>query len=155
MRRFLSSLAPVLCLGLMLTLGACGTLPHAETPTGRPDVTIRAKPETIKAYLIERISAKGAVLVQETPSTLVFEAPTQNAGAIIMMGTSHQSQPTERYSYTIVKQGNMTRVMANLSIIANQGTAFEKRMDFNRTHEAVAVQASLERMKANLEGKAK
>lgn len=120
-------------IALCLAVAGCQTVAH-DTPSGRAEVTIAAAaPDKVKSALVNiMINANGRI-TKDTPS-------------------SNYAQPIERISFTLAQVGDATRVVADISFIANPGSAFEQRTAVNNNSDSAKIQEMLDRLKSDIAG---
>lgn len=138
----------------LLALGACQTTQSStpSTASGLPEVTIAGvTPDRVKAELVNVMINRNFRVVKDTPLQLALDAPVTNILASVLLGSQYDSQPVERASFTLIQQGGATRVVADLAIITNPGSAFEMRTTINGGTESAAVQLALDDVRVNMD----
>ena len=69
----------------------------------------------------------------------------------VLMGSKYDAQPNARVSYQIAQLGDDVRVVADMAIITNPGSAFEQRMDVSAGADSPLIQAFLTSVATDLE----
>lgn len=132
----------LLVLLLVLGLAACQTdeasnLPDIATPSGKPEGIIKnANAGDVKATLLNFMLSKGYTVTSDTGSTLQVDKPADSLAASLVYGSQMNSTPNARIVFTFVQVGSDTRVVADMMIVTNPGTAFEQRTELNQTSDA-------------------
>lgn len=137
----------MLIFGIALVLGSCATTaPAPQTASGKAEVTIQAPAQVIKSALINEMINRGYRIVRDSEYELAFEHVITNVALVMLLGTSGGGAPTERVTYQIAALGPSTRVIADIAVISNSGTAFEKRIETSQGADAPNVQALLDKV---------
>jgi membrane-associated protease RseP (regulator of RpoE activity) len=136
-----------------LALSACaGTLHRPQTASGRPEVTIaNTTPEKIKPVLVSEMANAGYRITKDTPYELAFDKPVQNLAMAVLLGSRYDAQPNARVTYTFAQIGNDTRVIGDVAVITNPGSAFERRTELNNGVDAYDLQTGLQRLSAAMD----
>jgi hypothetical protein len=137
-----------------LSLGACQTVQPPATASGKPEVTIRAPVEKIKALLITHAMNNGMSITKDTEYLLQFDKPTTNLGAAVLLGSRYDSTPNERYVITFAPLGEQTRVIASAMYVTNPGSGFERITPVNAGDGINKTQSDLEQIKVMAEAPA-
>lgn len=141
-------------------LSSCAAPQPLATPTGRPEVTIATgNTAAVKGRIITVCAQSGYMLVNESPSMLVFSRRmdlNQATLYTVAMGNAYSSYPMviARFSLTNSGGGN-TRVFAALTTSMQNAFGQESGMDMSLSKEGHALQAVLELIKSEFEGKRK
>jgi hypothetical protein len=135
--------------------GACAAPTHLDTPSGHAEVTIsRVAPDRVKAALVNKMIDRGYRLTKDTQFELTFDKPADSALAIFLLSSERGGTPNMRVDYSIAQAGDDVRVVADLTIITNPGSPYEKRIDINGAAKedapAHAVQAMLDNLRTEL-----
>lgn len=135
-----------------LGLAGCATPVQHQTASGKPEILVAgATPETVKPAVVNRMVSAGYRITKDTPYELAFDRPVENVAAAVLLGSKYDSTPNARVSYTIAGTGTGTRVVADLAVITNPGSAFERRTDFNGSQDTVKIQGVLDQVRGDLE----
>ena len=131
-------------------LTACVSTQAPRTASGRPEVTIpNAPPAAVKSALLNRVIDRGYRLVKDEQFSLTVEKPVENVAAVLLLGTG-MGPPVARLGLTVAEIDGNTRVVADMSLIQNSGTAFERRTDVSRGADSAQVQTMLEDVAAQV-----
>ena len=145
MRYFLALLSALLC-------SSCAGVPPPTTASGKPEATIsNASPEKVKPALVDQMINAGFRITKDTPYELSFDKPVQNLAVAVLMGSKYDAQPNERVSYTFANLGGSTRVIGDVAIITNPGSAFERRMEVNGGVDSHDLQVLLDKVSADID----
>jgi hypothetical protein len=129
----------VFALGLIMGAGAG----QAVAQSGRPEVTVQAPATAIKSQLINEMLNRGFSVVSDSPYLVVFEKVSDNLGAMFLFGTRYGGAPHVRASFSIADLNGSSRVVSDVALIGNAGTAFERRTDLNFGTDAAQAQEML------------
>lgn len=150
--RFLWFVAASAAVAAVLTLGGCGTPVTHATVSGKVEVAITGStPEAVKAGLVNEMVNHGYRITKDTSYEIAFDRPTDNIAASVLLGSKYDAQPNARVSYFITPTPPIVRVVADIAIITNPGSSFERRTEMNGSQDSVQVQALLDRLKTSLE----
>jgi hypothetical protein len=140
-------------IGAALTLlTACATPTRNETPSGKVEATFRnVAVDKAKSALVNMMINRGYRITKDTPYELSFDKPVENLAAQVLLGSKYDSQPNARIAYYLAVNGSDVRVVADLAIITNPGSAFERRTDVNNGADAPAIQAALNDLASSLD----
>jgi hypothetical protein len=94
--------------------------------SGRPEVTVSAPAAAVKSQLINEMLNHGFSIVSDSPYLVVFEKVSDNIAAMFLFGTRYGGAPHVRASFSIADMNGSTRVVSDLALIGNAGTAFRK-----------------------------
>jgi len=111
-----------LCATVALVLAGCASVPHNDTPSGKPEVTIpKASASAARAYITNRMVDAGFTLRTDSPSQLVFGR----------LGRQKLVQASWGYTvaYLIVDQQPGVRVVADVHMVMYEGTPLERSYD--------------------------
>lgn len=124
-----------------------------DTPSGKPEVTIDAKPDRVGAELLNGCLDAGWTLRDQTPNQLTFWREDPSLAGIVFMGSEYDATPTAEIRFVLAETRDMkkTRVLAHLYYLTNEGSAFERRSDMNDVRSMESMQANLEEIKRRVE----
>lgn len=109
---------PCLFLILATALLAGCTTPKMNTPSGRPEETIRViSLETLQSALTSRMIDRKYLVTRADPLVMVFEKDADNAMASLLFGTSNNPYIRLRVTYNLIKQDKAFRVIAGAEIL--------------------------------------
>lgn len=136
---------------LLLVLPGCLTPPavHA-TASGKPEMTVAAPADLVKPVIVGKMLSRGYRITRDTQYELSFDKPTDNIAVAVLLGSKYDSQPNARVSYSFAPIGGETRVVADMAIITNPGSAFERRTDVNGSADSPIIQGLLNDVKADM-----
>jgi hypothetical protein len=147
--RILFALAALVCLSGCVTDAASSYAP--ATPSGKPEVTIRAPLPQIKSAIISRAMNRGYSVTRDTDYLLQVEKPSDNMAAQILLGSRYDSTPNERYVFTFAPGKDEVRVVAATMFVTNPGSAFEQLTPITTGKGIQQTQVSLDEIKSQLE----
>jgi len=140
--------------GLVVLSGCAATAP-LETPSGRPEATINADKATVKAEMLNRSVNAGWQITRESESMVIVQKVNPSIMANVLLGSQWDPTTELRIVYTMVAAGSRTRVVADASIITNEGTAFERVMPITNNKQNEMIRLELENLKTYVEHHAK
>jgi len=122
-----------------------------DTPSGRPEVTLSTKNmDAVRSALINQMLNKGYSITRDTGHSVAFDRPVDNALGAALFGSEYDATPNARIVYTLAALDRSTRVVADIAIITNPGSAFERQTNMNSNQESVKVQEMLDGLKRAL-----
>lgn len=131
-------------------LTACATVDH-KTRSGKPEVTIPgATAERVKVELVDAMTTAGFSITRSNDYQLVFDRPTEGVMVALLLGSQYDAIPNARVSFTITELNRSVRVVADIKMVTNPGSAFERLTDWNKSKDAVDVQKALHLLQENL-----
>ena len=137
---------------LCFVVASCATPVKHHTASGRPEVTIATtNVEAVKGALISEMVNRGYSITRESDFLVAFDRPVDNVWAAALLGSRYDSTPNARVSYTIARIQDTIRVVADLAIITNPGSAFERQTNMNANEDSRKIQDLMDRVKGNVE----
>jgi hypothetical protein len=141
----------------LLILTGCAGVGPVNTPSGNPEVTINSSNTSrIKSALVERCSAAGYRLTQDTQFNLGF-VKQMDAGTAtlytVAMGSAYSSMPNMTLSFTLVPSGGVTRVFAHIGVQMQGAIGQDQGTSLDHGKAGKEVQAALEQLKAEIESR--
>ena len=137
---------------LCFLVAACATPVKHHTASGRPEVTIATtNVGAVKGALISEMVNRGYSITRESDFLVAFDRPIDNVWAAALLGSRYDSTPNARVSYTIARIQDAIRVVADLAIITNPGSAFERQTNMNANEDSRKIQGLLDRVKSNVD----
>jgi PDZ domain len=116
----------------LLVLTGCATPMPLATPTGKPEVTIQgAKIEDVKNILTSVAMDWGYTVKNVTDYVAVYEKPNTNALSNALMASQYDPNTMWRLTYSLANLGSAVRVVTNIALVTNPGSAFERLTDFS------------------------
>jgi len=107
----------------------------------------------VKAALLSGMLDLGYRLVRDEAFSITLERQTDNFAANLLLATPAGGPPVVRVTYTVAELGPDVRVVSDMALIQNSGTAFERRNDVSRGADSPRVQAFLDTIAAETAGK--
>lgn len=133
-----------------LALAGCAEPVTHATPSGRPEVTISGRSSAwAKDRLTNEMLNRGYTVTMDSGSTVAFDRASNNALANAFFGSGYDGVPNARITYSIVQIGGDTRIVADMAVITNPGSAFERRTPMNNNQDSTEIQELLNRIKAS------
>jgi hypothetical protein len=138
-------------IAMLFSLQGCLTPPpEYATASGKPETTIQASPEKIKPLIVGKMLSRGYRITRDTPYELSFDKPSDNLAVMVLLGSKYDIQPNARVSYSFAPIGAETRIVADMAIITNPGSSFERRTDVNSSGDSPIIQGLLNDVKAEI-----
>jgi C-terminal processing protease CtpA/Prc len=146
----LNAAVAMLCL---FALAGCASQPPLDTAAGRPEIIItNVDLEEIKAQLTTDALQWGYTTKSVTDYTAVYEKREQSTMAAVLMGSQYDPYPLWRLTYNLVEQNDRVRIVANIYIVTNPGSAFERISDVSQASKAAhSIQNYLEQLETSIE----
>lgn len=143
----------IICAIVLAALCAgCVTVEPPHTASGRPEVTIAgASPDKVKPQLVNVMINDGYRITRDTPYEITFDKPVQNIAVAVLMGSKYDAQPNIRVSYSFAQLGSDTRVIGDIAIVTNPGSAFERRTPINAGVDSSDIQILLDEVRGKLD----
>lgn len=129
---------------LVLSLTACGTPVQHMTASGKVEEVFQGTPDQIKGPLVGMMSSNGFNMSKDTPYMLAFDKPSDNIVANVLLGSRYDAVPNARVSFAFAPMGVTTRVIADVSIVTNPGSAFERITPANNNESTGKLQGWLD-----------
>lgn len=136
MRHFLAA--------FVIALSACAAPVQHQTASGRPERQFSATPDTVRPVLINELVNRKYNITQESQSLIVAEKLSDNAAANLLLGTGHSPQLTVRVRFMMMATTSGTRVVGDIDLVQNRGTAFEKVIPQTHGASSVDMQTALD-----------
>ena len=135
------------------TFVSCASVQRVQTASGMPEVTINAKPDRIKVALMSVMANNGYALMRDTEYSLGF-GKTMDTGQELLtrvaLGNAYSSQPKVLVEYSLIPQGNMTRVISHTAIDMQNPFGGQQGMSLDNGKAGQQVQAMLEQLASRL-----
>ena len=134
---------------------------NINTPSGLPEVTIKASKDEIMNYMLSRLVDQGYMLTDDKPHMAVFEKPMRKMGFKESMasyfyggGSVANNRVVERTVMNFIENTDNTRVIYRYIKVYNPNTAAQWELDFSseRPEAAKHMLSDLQNLKAALEG---
>jgi hypothetical protein len=124
----------------LFSLTACGTPVQHMTASGKVEEVFQGTPEQIKGPLVGMMSTNGFNMTKDTPYMLAFDKPSDNLLANVLLGSRYDAIPNARVSFAFAPMGATTRVIADVSIVTNPGSSFERITPANNNESTGKLQ---------------
>jgi len=135
------------------TFVSCASMERVQTASGMPEATINTKPERVKVELMSVMANNGYALVRDTQYSLGF-SKTMDLGQEFLtrlaLGSAYSSQPKMLVEYSLIPQGNMTRVISHIAIDMQNPFGGQQGMSLDNGKAGREVQAMLEQLASRL-----
>lgn len=138
----------LVCVAAFALLAGCATPVVHQTASGKPEVTIDTENVIgVKEALVSRMINRRYNLISDSDYQLVFDRPIENFLAGALLGSRYDSTPNARITYTLAVGTDSVRIVADLAIITNPGSAFERRMEMNSVKDSMEFQEMLNQLR--------
>jgi hypothetical protein len=143
----------VLYCGTILLLSGCVAPVQHNTGSGKPEICISSKvpQEAVASALTSDLLNRGYSISQQTNTQVRGDKPVTNVLAAALLGSRYDSTPNARINYNIVSGQDCTRVVADMNIVTNPGSAFERLTAMSNSQDSVMIQSDLNQIKETLE----
>lgn len=135
---------------VVASLCSCQGVQHS-TPSGRPEVTVKASSKEVKTAFVGTLANFGYELKRDTDFQIVVERPIDNVMANVLMSSNYDSTVEARITATFMDMGGTTRVTTDLGVVRNGGSAFEAVTNVNGSGDSLGVQSLLTDIKSGFE----
>jgi hypothetical protein len=120
----------------------------------RPEVAIPiASAEQVKVALASEMLSRGWRLVKDSGLQIVFEHAVSGLVVNLLFSTAAGGAPIERVSFAVLSSGDVTRVVGDIALVSNAGTAHESSVDTSTGADAPNIQAALEAVSRSISPK--
>ena len=143
---------PILISGLLgiILIEGCSTLPYYKAPplntlTGKPEVIVcKLTKKEVKNILITKMIKNGYELMKTGENRVVFKKDSKNFWVKLLRGTKYERTTELRVTYKLLEAPFEIRVIADMKIVANPDSRFEKSRDVSKKCKmAVEIQEFL------------
>lgn len=132
-------------------LAACATPVHHNTPSGKIEVMFAGfAPAVVKPAIAAQMINRGYNITRDTEYLMVFDKPITNGMAAALLGSRYDGTPNARVSVTMLYADGDTRVIGDLAVITNPGSAFERRMDVNNSKDSLVIWEAISAARTSL-----
>lgn len=114
---------------LCSVLASCVTVPPITTPSGRPECTVERPSADVQAYCLERFIGNGWMLKSQSPNQLVLWKESDSELQNVLLGSAYDPTTTNEVRLVFTNSTAGTRVLGQVALITNEGSAFERRDD--------------------------
>ncbi|MDD3143016.1 MAG: PDZ domain-containing protein [Candidatus Cloacimonetes bacterium] len=148
-------LISALVIPLML-LSSCASNYAVDSPTGRAEVIINGVPKKdISDTIVNNMLSRGFTLQKLNDYQLIFGIKETDLGLMLLAGSHYDSVPEWRYTYNLVDFAGGIRILTNIWLVTNPGSAFEKITDVStNSKSAQNMHTELNQLKTLLENSA-
>ena len=94
---------------------------------------------------------RGYIVTRESDYLVTFDKRIENVLAAALLGSRYDSTPNARVTYTIAKLQGRIRVIADLAVVTNPGSAFERLTNANANEGSLAIQDVMNFAKIDVE----
>lgn len=137
---------------LFVTMGACAAPVKHDTPSGRPEVSIRGRVGSqVQSEIMNMMLNNRYGIKSSSTNIIVFEKPFDNVMASVLFGSKYDSTPCARVAFNIFEVGDSTRVVASFAAITNPGSSFERSTPLDNNPDTVKYQTGLNEIKQRIE----
>jgi len=133
-------------IGALIGLGGCASPVKYNTASGRPERSFAGPPDQVRAMLVSELVNRGYQITRETQSLVEGQKHSTNFAANVLLSTRYDPTVMVRASYTIIAVGDQTRVVGDLALVSNPGSAFERVTPMSNSEASLEMQAHLNRM---------
>ena len=131
---------------LCFAISGCVAPITLNTASGRPEITTNAALEKLKPELVAAMMNRGYSMRSDSGMVMVMEKKLPEA-----YGLSHGSRydpiPAGRITFTFLQSSAQVRLIADMAIVTNPGSAYESQKSANHTQDARVIQQFLEDLK--------
>jgi len=149
---------PSLAIGILMLGGSCATPPAriAETPSGRPEVTISAVDlDKVGNEIVNEMQNVGYLLEDQSSNVLFFTREMEGGQAVaaqLLIGNSYSTTPKAEVRFTLSKGASVVRVVAHASMSTQMAFGQTNRQDMKgNNYWFNDIQGLLMRIKSRLE----
>lgn len=131
---------------LIVTPGCVAPIQH-ETASGKPEAVVASSDlDDIGSALTTRMLDSGFNLERQSTNLLVFTKESSNLGMSMLYGSKYDSTPAYRITYTLAQVATGTRVLADVAILTNPGSGFERATSLNKDKVSISYQTILDEL---------
>lgn len=105
----------------------------------------------VKTAYVGTLTNFGYSMIRDTNFQIVMERPVDNMMANVLMGSNYDPTVEARLTATFLEMGEQTRVMTDMGIVRNGGSAFEAVTPVHGAQDSIGVQSLLNEIKTELE----
>lgn len=146
MRKLISTVL----VAVAMSVSGCQTIKH-DTPSGKPEVSVRASTKDVKMAFVGTLVNLGYSVKRDSDFQIVLEHPVENVMANILMGSEYDPTVEARVTATFLEMNGSTRLIAELGIVRNGGSAFEQVDNFTNSRDSQGIQNVMNDIKSGLE----
>ena len=138
------------CLWLLIT--GCAISGRDNTPNRRPEITVTGTDsKLIGLKLTDEMHNFGYSIREQSDHSIVFEKQITDPNVATRLGWRYDMYPRSRVSYTLLEQDGTVRVVADLKVITNPGSRFERGVEATKHPDSTSIHEVLRRVEYHLE----
>lgn len=138
----------------MMFIGAvligCVTPVDLGTASGRPEITTNVSMDRLKPELMAAMMNRGYSMHRDSGVSLSMEKPLTGMAAAFF-GSRYDPNPAARITFTFIQSTDQLRLIADMAMVTNPGSGYERLTPANRSQDARIIQSFLEDLKARIE----
>lgn len=137
---------------ILLIVSSCASIEPSKTTYRAPEVIIdHVSSKQIADIIAEEMRNNKFKIYSLTDSKIIVGRRSGQELISFALGPSFYGIAEERIVYNISKIGNSVKVTADISILANPETSFEKTISLNNTKYAESMRASLDSLRSSIQ----
>jgi len=138
---------------MLFFMYGCATNYQVNSSTGKAEVIINGVDrKEIKDVMLNAMLSDGFYLQNQNEYQLVFGKKDNSLTMSLLAGSNYDITPEWRYTFTMVDYSGGIRILTNIWIVTNPGSAFESINDLStNTKAAQNMQIGLNSFKKNME----
>lgn len=141
----------LLCI-ILLIVNSCASVEPSKGTYSTPEITIdNVSSKQVVDIIAEEMRNNKFKIYSLTDSKIIVGRKSGQELISFAYGSSFYGIAEERIVYNIIKIGNSVKVTADILILANPETSFEKITSLNNTRYAQSMQASLDSLKTSIQ----
>lgn len=139
---------------VLLCLAIVGCVPPVilNTMSGRPEIMTNASLDRLKPELVSAMMNRGYSMRSDSGMVMMMEKRLPDAYGI-SHGSRYDPIPAGRITFTFLQSSAQIRLIADMAIVTNPGSAYESQKSANNTQDARVIQQFLEDLKIKVESK--
>lgn len=139
---------------ILLCSALVGCIPPVilNTMSGRPEIMTSTPLEKLKPELVSAMMNRGYSMRSDSGMVMMMEKRLPDAYGI-SHGSRYDPIPAGRITFTFLQSSAQVRLIADLAIVTNPGSAYESQKSANNTQDARVIQQFLEDLKTRIESK--
>jgi len=139
-----------LCLWLLIT--GCAILSRDNAPSRRPEITVTGTDSKLVGLkLTEEMRTFGYSIREQSDHSIVFEKQITDPKVAVLFGWRYDMHPRSRVSYMFLEQDGTVRVVADLKVITNPDSRFERVAEAAQHPDSTSIEEVLRRVEYRLE----
>jgi len=138
---------------MLFFMYGCATNYQVNSSTGKAEVIINGVDrKEIKDVMLNAMLSDGFYLQNQNEYQLVFGKKDNSLTMSLLAGSNYDITPEWRYTFTMVDYSGGIRILTNIWIVTNPGSAFESINDLStNTKAAQNMQIGLNSFKRNVD----